>query len=748
MNDMDPETRKILEKYKQKLSEEIDFQGSDKKSVAQEDNRENLESTSRQYKQFKEGMIPTHFSLYEQACNKAEKILRIAPDKKGIKEMEEAINTAHLNITPAGVSSFAILGPLAFMMVATTISLGIPYALGKAPSMFFLVFSVLGGIIIMMPLQNFPKFLANTWRLKSSNEMVLAVFYTVTYMRHTSNLELALEFAANHLSGPLSLDLRKVIWDLETEKYSTLKESLDSYLETWRKWNMEFIEAMHLIESSLYEGSEERRLSLLDKSLDVMLEETYEKMLHYAHNLKAPMTALNMLGFVLPILGLVLLPLIVNFMGNVKWYYLFMIYDVALPLGVFYMGRNILSTRPTGYGDTDITQNNPQLKKYMNMEINFLGKKKNVNPLGISIFVFILLFMLGISPLILTTFGGMQNVKVGDNPENELYPEGCKGAEYCLLEFRSQTLEDGTKVTAGPFDLFPSIISVLIPLAIGLSVGMYYKTRTSKVIKIRDKSKKLEKEFSAALFQLGNRLGDGIPAEIAFGKVGMVMGDTTSGGFFKEVSRNITQRGMGVKSALFDKGNGVIFQYPSSIILSSMKVLVEAVKKSPKIAAQAIISISSYIKEMHRIDERLKDLLSDVISSMKSQATFLAPVIAGIVIGIGSMITNVLGKIGPALSGEDVGGGGGAVDMTDFFGVGIPTFYFQIIVGIYVIELIYILTVLVNGVENGSDKLKEQYLVGSNLLRGTILYCLLSLAVIVAFNMIADVVITKTLSGA
>lgn len=746
MTDIDPETKEILEKYKQKLSEEINFE-DDKSRKNKQSTPESRQTVSKQYRQFREGMMPKHFSWYEKACNFSESIVKISPDKKSLEEMNEAINTAHLNVTSVGVSSFAILGPLSFMLVGVFLSLGIPYALGLEPSMFFLVFSVIGGVIAMMPLQNFPKILANTWRLKASNEMVLAVFYTVTYMRHTSNLENALEFSASHLSGPLSLDLRKVIWDLETEKYSSVKESLDAYLETWRKWNMEFIEAMHLIESSLYEGSEDRRLSLLDKSIDIMLQETYEKMLHYAHNLKAPMTSLNMLGFVLPILGLVLLPLIVNFMGTVKWYYLFMIYDIALPLGVFYLGKNILSSRPTGYGDTDITQNNPQLKKHMHLKLNLFGKEKTINPFYISIMIFIVFFLIGISPVLFTSIGGMQNIKIGENRQNTLFPEECKQAEYCLFEFRSQTMEDDSEVVAGPFDLISSVLSILVPLSIGLSWGLYHKIRTKEVIKIRDKSKELEKEFSAALFQLGNRLGDGIPAEIAFGKVGNVMGSSASGNFFNQVGINISQRGMGIDDALFNKNNGVIFQYPSSIILSSMKVLVEAVKKSPKIAAQAIISISSYIKEMHRIDERLKDLLSDVISSMKSQGSFLAPVISGIVIGIGSMITNVLGKIGPALEGQEMDSGAAGMDMTDFFGVGIPTFYFQIIVGIYVIELIYILTVLVNGVENGSDKLKEQYLVGNNLLRGTVLYCGLALAVIIAFNYIADVVITQTLTG-
>ena len=47
----------------------------------------------------------------------------------------------------------------------------------------------------LIPLQRLPYYLANSWRMKASNQMVLCTFYLVTYMRHTSNLELAVDFA-------------------------------------------------------------------------------------------------------------------------------------------------------------------------------------------------------------------------------------------------------------------------------------------------------------------------------------------------------------------------------------------------------------------------------------------------------------------------------------------------------------------------------------------------------------------------
>jgi len=79
-------------------------------------------------------------------------------------------------------------------------------------------------------------------------------------------------------------------------------------------------------------------------------------------------------------------------------------------------------------------------------------------------------------------------------------------------------------------------------------------------------NQKLEQEFAGALFQLGNRIGDGLPVEIAFSKVADVMNGTVSGKFFELVSINITKLGMSVEEAIFDKKRGALVYYPSSLM--------------------------------------------------------------------------------------------------------------------------------------------------------------------------------------
>jgi len=688
--------------------------------------------TSKEYQEFKKECMPRHLTLYEKLCNLSEKILRIKPDKNKEETVIENIYIAHLKVTPSGVVSFSFLAPILTILFGSLIS----YLIFQ--SVFFIFFFFIIGVILIKPLRNLPDYIANSWRLKASNQMVLCIFYVVTYMRHTSNLENAIEFAADHLAAPLSLDLKKVLWDVETEKYESVKESLEIYLQTWKKWNFEFVEAFHLIESSLYEGSEERRLNSLDKSLDVILSETYEKMLHYAHNLQSPITMLHMLGIILPILGLVILPLVVSFMQGVQWYHIAALYNLALPVGVYYLGKNILSRRPTGYGQTDISEENPELKKYKNIIIRFGKFEFLINPIFFSIFIGSILFILGISPLI---FHSLDFRDIGFGGED--LSSAC-GSAFCLLEYRENTK---TQEIIGPYGLGATILSLLVTLAFGLGLGIFYRLRSKNIIKIRERSKKLELEFASALFQLGNRLGDGLPAEIAFSKVENVMEGTVSGSFFKLVGSNIRRLGMSVKQAIFDPVHGALVSFPSNLIESSMKVLVQSIKKGPVIAAQALTNVSRYIKEIHSVNERLRDLMADIISSMNSQIKFLTPAISGIVVGITSMVTTILGKLGTQLKNVTSGGGGATAStgLMEIFGDSIPTYHFQIIVGLYVVQITYILTVLVNGIENGSDNVNEKYQLGNNLIRSTLLYCFISLVVIVIFNFVASQILTTSL---
>jgi len=222
-----------------------------------------------------------------------------------------------------------------------------------------------------------------------------------------------------------------------------------------------------------------------------------------------------------------------------------------------------------------------------------------------------------------------------------------------------------------------------------------------------------------------------------------MMKGTFSGEFLSLVDINMRKFGMSLEKAIFDSKVGAINYFPSPVIESSMKVLLESSKKGPKSASSALINVSEYIKDIHRVNERLRDLMADIVSDMKQQVGILAPAIAGIVVGITSMIIGILGKLTEQIANISALSSDSSVPsgLLSLFGDGIPTYYFQIIIGVYIIQVIYIMTLLINGIESGSDKLSERYLVGTNLIRSTIVYVVIALSITIVFNAIASSII-------
>ena len=665
---------------------------------------------SIEYTEFRKN-IWRNRNFYEKACKFAE-FLNIGPDKKSLEKLKESIRVTHLDVKPVGVVSLGVLVLLFFIFLGlfsgflTAIFNASTGSFIQKVNFLIVALWLIVGVVSYVYVSNYPNYSANKWRLKAGNQMVLCILYIMMYMRHTSNLEHAVRFAAEHVGEPLNLDLMKVLWDVETGRYSNVAESLDNYLRVWKD-EENFVESFHLIEGSLYEVEEEGRLKMLDRALDVMVNGTYEKMLHFAHDLKNPITMLHMLGVVLPILGLVIFPLIGSFMGGlIRWYHLAVLYNIFLPIFVLWLGNSILSKRPTGYGERELEG----------------GFKIDVgNALLIGGFLGVLILLIGLSPIIL----------------HYLYPDNLflNG----LLDYKCRG-----DVCTGPLGLVPLILSLFLPLSLAFGLGSYYKLKTKDIIKIRENTKRLEREFASSLFQLGNRIEDGLPVELAVGKVAGDKEGTETGKFFKNVDTNL-RFGMGIEGAIFDKERGAILGFPSPLISSSMRVMIETARKGYGVVSRALISISEYAKSIRQVEERLKDLLSDVVTSMKGQIGFLTPVIAGIVVAIASLISSVIGRLSEL--GTEGFEGEIPVIGTSLEGLPfdvqnvIPPYFFQLVVGLYVVQVIIILTVLSEKIESGDDRLSVEYGLGKNLFRSTMLYCLVSLIGVLVFKGFASMIL-------
>ena len=178
-----------------------------------------------------------------------------------------------------------------------------------------------------------------------------------------------------------------------------------------------------------------------------------------------------------------------------------------------------------------------------------------------------------------------------------------------------------------------------------------------------------------------------------------------------------------------------------------MKILVEAVKKGLQVAARALMSISDYVKNIQKINQRLRDLVAEVVSDMRSNMTFLAPLLAGVVVGLSSMITTILNKLtlmsAGGGEGAAVAGLGNISDIVQIFNVEmmIPPYYMQVIIGIYLVEIIFILTGALVTVDSGKDTLKEKSDLAKNLKSGILLYFITALGSTLALGILASTVL-------
>ncbi len=723
----------ILKKYSARIESEIGGGGNEASAGSG--------GESADYSQFKRDMVP-EISGYERWTKSLGSMFSIKVAEKDRVKIQKYLDEAHVDVTPSQALSLAALSMLAIFLGTLLSATGIylVYNLHTVPGslLAFVFLGVITSLFVFYYAYTMPQRLANSWKLKASSQMVPAVLYVVIYMKHTSNLERAVEFASAHLEGALALDFKKIFYDVETGKYSTIKQSLDAYLDHWVEYAPEFVEAFHLIESSLYEPSEQRRVQILEKSLQVILDGVYEKMLKYSREIRGPISTIYMLGIILPTLGLALIPLASTLLGGViKAYHIVILFNIIIPFMVFFLTSEVLLKRPGGYGDSTILELNPDYPKY-------ISKKPYYKAFAIAF----PLLLIGLIPFIFQIGPLMTAVHLQSD-----YTYQDVGLTFLgqgqLFDFKINNVSsDGTVLATpektGPFGILGVLLSLFIPLAVAVFFIIAYKEKTKDLIKSREKTKLLENEFTSSLFQLGNRLGDGIPAEIAFARVAESTTGQTTNQFFVIINQNIQQLGMPVEKAIFDKKRGAIIYFPSALIATSMRILVESVKKGLQVAANSLMSISEYVKNIQKINERLKDLLAEVVSDMKSNMTFLAPALSGIVVGLSAMIITVLGKLlnsKSLLSGGDSTLGSFAQILKLFDPTGmIPPYFLQISIGIYLIEIIFILTVALVTIDAGKDALREKFDIAGNLKAAMLLYFILAFLSTIVLGYIAATV--------
>ncbi len=594
--------------------------------------------------------------------------------------------------------------------------------------------------------QGYPISAARAEQTRALTYVPEMVGYMIMSMKLVPNLEKAVEFAADHGTGKIADDFKRVIWDTNIGVYNTLSEGLDSLAYRWGKYSDEFKHALMMIRASVLENTEAKRYQILDKTMTTILVSIREKMEAYARELSEPSVLLFYMGVLLPLILIIVLPVGSAFSGTAMATppILIGIYNIIIPVTTLLFARSVLSKRPPTKSSPVIPDNFPGLPpKYKARIGNSLIDIRLMIVLLVVVGVFgsVMLSAEGIPPKsmlsrgdsqILSSDPSLKELLSGANlPENHFDDGGPLetqliarlGQEEGRAEFVSTRdeffLDPKNDIT--PYNLiFGVVLTISLCFFIYLHFTNIYKRRAQIVIE------KMEGEFKDSLYILASRLGENKPVEEALKHTkNFLPGFEISKRVFAKTVENIELLGMPLELAVFDKNYGSLRNIPSRIIITGMRILVDSVKLGVNVAARTIISLSLQLGNSEKVNRDLKTMISDTTSMMRTMSIFIAPIVLGITTSLQKVVMmtmqaiqssgteNTLKDIGSVSSG--IPGGvnlSGLTDSTSMFSFDkgaqaslVTPWQFLIIVAVYVLELVFIMVYFSSKIEDDNDVL-------------------------------------------
>ncbi|OIO26587.1 hypothetical protein COU38_03695 [Candidatus Micrarchaeota archaeon CG10_big_fil_rev_8_21_14_0_10_54_18] len=660
---------------------------------------------------------------------------------------------AYKAITIVGLAAGLVLGGAAYVLLAENLG-----TLALAPLLLFALAPIVAGFLY----KGYPASAVKKETMQSLAYIPEIVNYLTMSMRLTSNLEKAVSFAAAHGQGKIAEDLKKIVWDVQIGRYASIEEGLDDLAYKWGDYNDDFKQALMLIRASILEGNQQRREEILEKASEDVLEGTREKMDMYARGLQQPTVYLYYFGILLPLLLAIVLPIGGSMSGTqlAKPEYLFVGYNLLIPLMVYAFGSNIIAGKPPMNAPPDIPKDYPGLPPTGQAKI-----------LGVTMpfkwFAALLLVSL-VALGYYTDQGGTQEaLNAVLTPVNDLLMAALDEPTGVLFEPSEGFVIPGTLGAVSPlatnraeeYSSFPHFkffcetdektgktldceseghyfvgLFTIFGLFIGaaLSISLYLQGKYGARKKVQDEIREMEEEFKDAMYVLASRLGENKPVEEALRSATEFLPKSVlAKRVFRRVLLNITTMGMTFDAAVFDKTFGALKDVPSRTIQSGMQFLVDSIELGVNVAAKSLINLSMQMRNSKKINDSLKRLLQDVTTMLSTMATFVAPIVLAVVSAMQRLIIGSLSTAGGGEATESAmeTAGTQGFNIGNMFGnaealkANADPATFAFIMGIYVFEIVILLTYFNSQIEDTNNDLHTYTSIAKSLPLAVILYC-------------------------
>ena len=565
------------------------------------------------------------------------------------KELKTAVKSLGWKIEPEKIVNAArtsMVASAAFFFALAIIT----FVTGMNPIV-FVIAGFLFPFLLNQIITDYPKSLAKQRALTSLGAAPHIIAQLSMSLKQNPNLENALVFVSKYGEGEIARDFKKLLWQVWAGKISSALDALPKIADKWGKWSEGFQRSMYLIISSFHERNKKRKEGSLDRAVSSILNDILTKMREYTLALHIPTLVLFSFGIIMPLMVIALFPLL-GFFGIPMGLETITLFLFASLLGSYIYSNNILSRRPVTFILPEIETDVP--KGYL--------KIGNLTVPAIPFCVAITLIV------------------------------SAPGIFYLL------SISGAIRLTG----IFGSIINFVntMPIiwAVGGSAILYFWGSNWFKRDEREKIKEIDAQLPDALYHMRNMLAEGRPVEEALEFSGSMLGNTPLAKQMKEASNLIKRRHITTEAAL--TGHESPFDKRSKLLQSSLSTINASLHGGIKAAAQTCNVMYNYLERIKKIERSLMNMLSRNLAMMKLTALLFAPLVGAIIVILFTLIVQSMA---------------GATERYEILGYpfmsaistpAIPTPVLQLVLGLYVLGLNFVLIRYVTIIEAGSDSVK------------------------------------------
>lgn len=562
------------------------------------------------------------------------------------EELKQAVNFLRWNIEPD-----IIIGAARFSLIAGLLffTIVIAFSIVFGFSFIYLIFLLFLPILMFYGITEWPKMYMKDRAVENLGFSPQIISQISVSLGVKPNLESSLAVATRYGNNDIVVRMRHILWDIWAGKIKNLNAAMGKLAEEWGRFSRGFQRSIYLILGSFDESDMKKKQESLDKSINSILDDISERMSDYANSLHTPTLILFSLGIIVPLMIISVFP-IVSFFGLKIGIWAVTSFLFVSLLASFLYSSFILRKRPITFSLKDVKSDIPD--GYIK-----IGSVL-IHSVSLSLIV---LFILSVPT-------------------------------FFYIALISGTIVSGPfKILAETLNTYPLLWGICISLTI------YFYSKSVYKKELRDKIRELEEEFVDSLYHLGNRLSDGKPIESAMEYVSKIMKHTSMGKFYKHVLNKIKRRNMSLDKAIEEEN------IDSDMIKSSLNMIIFSLRNGGLAAAKTTKTISDYMGRIKNVNKSLNNMLDKHLVMMKTTSMFFAPIVCAVIVVLFQMITATISKGGT--SGPDFTG----MSQVNFVKPSIDPPILQLIVGVYLLGLNYILMRYVTRIQYGSDRVMLYY---------------------------------------